>query len=434
MAIEDSNVFYQGLRRYMHAVYGMAYSRVECVGRERIPTDGAVIMAPNHTNALMDALTVLTVTCRPTVFVARADIFRNPRVAKILNFFKIMPIMRMRDGMSNMKKNDEIMHKAVEVLRAGVPFGIFSEGTHRMKHSLLPLTKGIFRIALQCNDVMGGEKPVYIVPMGIEYGSYTRYRHSLAVEVGEAIDVSEFVRERPNLDLPEMMNALREELSGRMRGLFHCVPDDGDYEGVLELSYMRNEAVREMLGMSDSPFNRMVANRQTVRDVEEWKRRSPERTAELLDCAGEIAERRRKAGIDDESMYGMPTVGGVVMRGAVSVLLLPYALYCAVIDGPILLILWLLIRRLDDMALKNSFRFAVAMLLFPLILAAVAIVMFVCLPWQIALPLVVAAVPADMMIHDYVKGIRRVASDVKWMKDKRLRELRKRCGEILSKI
>ena len=58
------------------------------------------------------------------VFVARADIFRNKRIAKILNWLKIMPIRRMRDGASEVLKNDETENRAIETLRTGVPFCI----------------------------------------------------------------------------------------------------------------------------------------------------------------------------------------------------------------------------------------------------------------------------------------------------------------------
>jgi 1-acyl-sn-glycerol-3-phosphate acyltransferase len=112
---------------------------------------------------------------KPKVYVARADIFKNPTLAKIFTFLKIMPIMRMRDGINEVKKNDKTIEKAVDVLKDKVPFCIFPEGQHQAKHSAQPLSKGIFRIAFQAQELMPGQ-PLYIVPVGIQYGNFFRFR------------------------------------------------------------------------------------------------------------------------------------------------------------------------------------------------------------------------------------------------------------------
>ena len=175
-------------------------------------------------------MAVLGIDHKQKVFVARADIFRDPKKAKILNWLKIMPINRVRDGLEEVRHNDETINKAVETLQDGVPFCILPEGTHRPKHSLLPLSKGIFRIALQANEQFGAEKPVYIVPVGNEYGDYFHLWDSLTVTVGEPINVTAFAKEHPELDYPQLLMALREELTLRMRKLILWVPDDEHYE------------------------------------------------------------------------------------------------------------------------------------------------------------------------------------------------------------
>lgn len=419
----------------MNVWFRTAYAPVEYVGLDKIPADGAVIMAPNHTNALMDALTVLTATKRPTVFVSRADIFRKPLVAKLLYFFKIMPIMRRRDGLGNLKKNEEIISRAVHVLEAGVPFCIFSEGTHRMQHSLLPLTKGIFRIALQCNDALQGRKPVYIVPMGIEYGSYTRYRHSLAVHVGDALNVSDFVNAHSGLDYPELVNALRVELAPRMQRQFHYVPDDGDYAAVLDLSYLRNAGLLAERQISDTPYNRMQVNRQTVDDVNRWKKSEPEMAASLLSAMSEFAELRSELKIDDESLYRWPeSKTAIIWRALLLILLFPYALCCMILDLPVLVLQWLATHNLEDRAFVNSYRFVISMLLCPLVIVLLAVIAFAYLHWGAALVCLLLALPADMVCHDYVKAVRRVVSDWRLEGSRRLSDLRNTVREIIRQL
>ena len=232
--IQDKDGLYLFLRPYVDWMFRRSYRSFRYVGRENIPTDGAVIYAPNHTNALCDAMAVLGIDHQQKVFVARADIFRDPKKAKILNWLKIMPINRVRDGLEEVRHNDETINKAVETLQDGVPFCILPEGTHRPKHSLLPLSKGIFRIALQANERFGEQKPVYIVPVGLEYGDYFHLWDSLTVTIGKPIDVTAYVKafssQHSEVSEPQIMMALREELTLRMRELILWVPDDEHYE------------------------------------------------------------------------------------------------------------------------------------------------------------------------------------------------------------
>ena len=217
--IQDKDRLYSFLRPYVDWMFRRSYRSFRYIGKEHIPADGAVIYAPNHTNALCDAMCVLGIDHRQKVFVARADIFRDPKKAKILNWLKIMPISRVRDGLEEVRHNDETMHKAVETLHDGVPFCIFAEGTHHPDRSLLPLSKGIFRIALQANENFGETKPVYIVPVGIAYGDYFHLWNSVTATIGEPINVTEFVQSRLSFvdSRAQLIMELREILTERMK-------------------------------------------------------------------------------------------------------------------------------------------------------------------------------------------------------------------------
>jgi 1-acyl-sn-glycerol-3-phosphate acyltransferase len=217
--IQDSDWLYAFLRPYVDWIFRRSYRSFRYIGKENIPTDGAVIFAPNHTNALCDAMVVLGIDHGQKVFVARADIFKDPKKAKILNWLKIMPINRVRDGWEEVRHNDETMNRAVDTLRDGVPFCIFAEGTHHPDRTILPLSKGIFRIALQANESFGQEKPIYIVPIGIEYGDFFHLWTNVNVTIGKALDVTAFSSQHSELSYPQLMMALREELSERLKSL-----------------------------------------------------------------------------------------------------------------------------------------------------------------------------------------------------------------------
>ncbi|MCQ2343066.1 MAG: 1-acyl-sn-glycerol-3-phosphate acyltransferase [Paludibacteraceae bacterium] len=237
--IQDKDQIYKAFRPLVDLMFRLSYRRYKVIGKENIPTDGSYIFAPNHTNALCDAMAVLGITTGRKVFVARADIFKNPKAAWILNGLKIMPINRMRDGLDEVRHNDETIQHAIDTLESGVPFCILPEGTHRPKHSLLPLTKGIFRISLKAVEQFGDRRPVYILPVGLEYGDYFHLWDSLLIQIGQPINVAEFsvaarrewlqTHTEPMTE-PQLILALREELTRRMQELILYVPDNDQYD------------------------------------------------------------------------------------------------------------------------------------------------------------------------------------------------------------
>ena len=145
--IYENDVLYAGLRPIVDAYIRGSYKKIRYIGLENIPTDGAVILSPNHCDALMDPFALLAMDSSRKVFVARADLFQKPVLKKILTFLKIMPIYRVRDGFRSVLAGEETIEKSIEVLNNQVPFCILPEGTHRAMHSLLPLGKGLSRIA-----------------------------------------------------------------------------------------------------------------------------------------------------------------------------------------------------------------------------------------------------------------------------------------------
>ena len=185
--VYENNAAYNFLVRFVKWTFRRMFRDVRYTGLENIPDDSAIIFSPNHVNTLLDALAVLSATGRPVVFAARADLFKKPALAKALNFLKIMPIYRIRDGADSLGANEATFRMAVDTLKAGLPFCIFPEGRHSQEPGLLPLRKGIARIALKAAEDV--DKPVVIVPVGLIYEDYTNFRTSLKVNFGEPMPV-----------------------------------------------------------------------------------------------------------------------------------------------------------------------------------------------------------------------------------------------------
>ena len=435
--IQDYNFAYDFLRYYTDAAVKLSYRKIKYVGREFIPKDGAVIFAPNHPNALMDAMVILAMDHRPKVFVARADIFRNPKIAKILSFLKIMPIMRMRDGYEEVKKNNETIERAVDVLRDGVPFCIFPEGTHQAKYSSLPLSKGIFRIALAAEELMP-DTPLYIVPVGLRYGSFFRFRSTVRVQIGEPINVGRFIADNAELTQPEQITAMRDLLEERMqRSIFH-IPNDEDYDAIYEIcatvvkSQVKNYKFKvegKCLKDLDAHFE---ANNRTIREISQIREAQPEVAAKLLQLGKEAYDMRTAQRISLKSVSVKYPILTIITRILIFIFTLPYTLPVSLLTLPLAGISAWLFTLLKDYAFRNSVRYLVNLVMWPVLMIIYSALAYIFLPWQWALPLTLIMLPGPIVAQESWRLARLFISDIKLLCNKTLREKYRKIKRIMT--
>jgi len=215
------------------------YRKVIIIGQENINPEHHLIFAPNHQNALMDALAVLFTQNGQMVFLARADIFKKKAVAAILYFLKILPVYRIRDGFSSLKANDEIFAKTIDVIKNKNGLVILPEGSHEGFRRLRQLKKGICRVAFQSDEAEDNKLKIKIIPIGIEYSHYIRYRQVLTVVYGKPIEVSDYhelYKTSPERALVELKNRLSEEI----KNLMVHIESEEDYVAIDELRSIIN--------------------------------------------------------------------------------------------------------------------------------------------------------------------------------------------------
>ena len=393
-----------------------SYRKVEVRGKENIPTDGAVIIAPNHCNTLMDALVILRAFDNETVFGARADMFNNAFIAKLMYFIRILPMVRQRDGLRNVLKNYETQEIIVDTLKNKVRFCMFPEGRHRPAHSLQTLGKGTFRAALAANAAFGEQMPVYIIPAGIEYGDYFRYRSTSLVTFGKPINVTEYVRDL-NLDNEaQIMDHLRKELSARMSELITYINYDENYDAKWALTKVR------ALDFKGNLYDKMMNNRAIVADINKAYEENPEKVQEVFAKVSAFEKARRKKGVSIYSFRKKNLALSVVGKGLAGILGLPYLLFSGIVALPQWVLAVFLKKSIRDKAFRNTAIFGVKLagnIIFGLIYTILA---FCLLPWPWALGFLALAGPAYSYIYDYAEFFRRWISDIKLLGDKKLQK------------
>lgn len=415
--IQDDNWLYSFLRFFVDRHTFRGFRRYRIVGRENIP-EGACLYGSNHCNTLMDAMVILATTHEKKVFIARADIFQNPKTAKILRWLRILPIYRIRDGIGAVRdKNGDTMDQAMDVMYDEVPMYLFPEATHRTKHSLRPISKGIFHIALRANNKYGKEKPVYIVPVGLEYGDYFRFRSTILLSYGEPINVSEFVKGREEENEAVILNELKTVLRERMAKLISFIPDeDEDYEAIWELTKIR--AGKQPCSLK----KRLENNKQKIAEILDFKEKEPEKAKTLFDKVRDFTRLRKEKKISVKSVANKATFGKTLLKSLLMLLGLPFYVAAAVVSCPIWIIAYFVLQGLKDKAFRNTANFCVEMVMHPLVMAAGITLLFCLVPWKFAALGSVFLYYSYVYFIDYNEWLRIWMSDIRLIFNGKLKE------------
>jgi len=268
------------------------YRRVIVLGRDHLNPNDNLIYAPNHQNALMDALAVLFTLKGQPIFLGRADIFKKKSVASLLYFIKMLPVFRIRDGFSSLKENDETFDKTVDVIKSRSGLVVLPEGNHLGFRRLRQLKKGICRIAFQADEKTGNKLPIKIIPVGLEYSNYQRYRQVLTVVYGKPIPVSEYreiYKEKPEIAL----NQLRDRLSEEMKKIMVHIDSEEDYDAINELRAIINERYSDNLR-----FPKLFRDKILIEKLNRIREKNPELYREICKLSSNVKEKSKQLNID----------------------------------------------------------------------------------------------------------------------------------------
>ena len=415
--IYDHDIRYNILKPFVDWCTRRSYRSIKVYGKENLPKDGSMLIAPNHTNTLMDALVMLQAYENPTVFGARADMFNKPFIARIMYFIRILPMVRQRDGLRNVLKNHETFEIIVDTLENNVPFCMYPEGRHRPARSLLPLGKGVMRTAVAANEKFGKEKPVYIVPVGIEYGDYFRYRSTCMITYGKPINVTEFIKELNVETDVQIMEPLRKELRQRMSELITYIPDDENLAAKWSLTKILAVDFR-----SANLQARMQNNQKTIEAIEKAMESHPEEMAGILNDAARFDRDRKKGGISIFAFRKKNSLSRALGKSLLAVLGLPYYLYSLVASLPMWVLATFLRSKIRDKAFGNTVSFGVKLGLGAIWYPIVIALAFIFAPWQIATIISLLAIPSYNYFYDYTEFMRRLISDYRLISRKDLKK------------
>jgi glycerol-3-phosphate O-acyltransferase / dihydroxyacetone phosphate acyltransferase len=201
---------------------------VERIPRSTIP----LLLAVNHPNALVDALVVGWALPRRLTITAKATLFENPVFGWFLRIAGVVPLRRASDERKRLAalggareattvlgeqvdqaRNTDAFRAILDRLGKGGAILIFPEGKSHDEPTLAPLRTGPARIALQAVRE-GHAKTLAILPVGLVFEQKDAPRSRVLVDVGEPLDVNEWVAATGSAAGVE---ALTEEIDRRLR-------------------------------------------------------------------------------------------------------------------------------------------------------------------------------------------------------------------------
>jgi glycerol-3-phosphate O-acyltransferase/dihydroxyacetone phosphate acyltransferase len=199
------------------------FRRIDVVNIDNVPTEGPVIFAGNHPNALMDGW-LLTARCGrwPLHFMANAKLWKYRLLAPMLDASGAVPVYS-RNETDGEIDNEKAFAKLYDVIESGNCMGIFPEGISHVESQLSTLKTGAARVALAV--AARGKVQIKIVPCGLNYIHRHRFRSQVLIEFGEPIVIDDKWIQNYKKDERQTVRDLTAYLSQALASVTLNAPD-----------------------------------------------------------------------------------------------------------------------------------------------------------------------------------------------------------------
>ncbi len=275
------------------------FYRVDCAGAP--PQQGALLLLPNHANALLDPALIWATAGRDVRFLAKSGLFEGP-LRPLVAGSGAIPVYRRIDEGADVAKNAATFSAVDRALAAGDAICLFPEGISHSTGRLVPLRTGAARMALTAaqRGVL-----VSLVPVGINFERKTTFRSRVTVVYGQPFQCADLAGGGA---APEAVRALTDRIAERMRRLL--IEADARADAALIERVDRLYAAAR--GHGGNPDERVARRRIIAAGIERLRTAHPERYDELLLRFRRYDERLRRFGLRDRHLDWRVSTGDAV--------------------------------------------------------------------------------------------------------------------------
>ncbi|MFA9389278.1 MAG: 1-acyl-sn-glycerol-3-phosphate acyltransferase [Prolixibacteraceae bacterium] len=398
--VEQWSLLYEILRPFGRFIFWMAHRKIVVTGTENIPKGEPVIMAPNHQNALSDDLAMVFYLKQQPVFLGRADMFKNKTAAKLLNFLKVIPVFRIRDGKDTLDRNKAVYENCVQILKQNKTICIYPEaGDNRMK-SMIGHKKPIPRIAFYAAEATNFEMDVKVVPVGMYYSHYYHFRRELYIAFGKPISSKDYYKLFREEGEAKAINKFRNDLFEAIRKLIVHVPDKKSYDLYDSGFEMFRAKVLEKLGLKNHLKNKVKAEQYLSEKINEALENEETEKDDLLKKSQTYKRLKKRFNFNEKELAkGEIGVSGFIANMLLAIILLPIAAYGTLANG------WLFYltrfpyrKKIKDDHFYSTISYGLSFILFPLwFIGQYFILHSIFDSWLIAIGLLIFSIPSGVV-------------------------------------
>ena len=267
------------------------FYRVDCAGQP--PGAGALLLLPNHANALLDPAIIWATADRDVRFLAKSTLFRTP-LRPLLAGAGAIPVYRRLDQGVDPSRNAETFAAVNAALAQGDAVCLFPEGVSHSTGRLVPLRTGAARMALTAEAA--GTR-VMLVPVGLNFDRKTAFRSRATVIYGRPFTAADLVP-RNEEQQGAAVRALTDRIAAEMRRLLVEADPGGDAAIVARVDRLYSAA----RGRPASARERVARQQAIANGIARLRAVDPERFEEILMRMRRYDDRLRRFGLRDRHL------------------------------------------------------------------------------------------------------------------------------------
>ena len=142
---------------------------------------------------------------------------------------------------------------------------------------------------------------------------------------------------------------------------------------------------------------------------------------ELIELGNKASALRKAERISVSSVFVRHHTITRILRRLLFIVSLPYTIPASILSLPMTFTCKAIFKKLKDYAFRNSVRYFINLIMWPLLMIVYSALAYAFLPWQWALPLTLAMLPAPIIAHEIYRLVRILRSDIKLHVNKELR-------------
>jgi hypothetical protein len=259
-------------------------------------------------------------------------------------------------------------------------------------------------VAFQADEATDNNLKIKIIPVGLEFSNYQRFRQVLTVVYGKPIEVSEF--HELYMKSPEIaLNELRARLSCEIKRLIVHIDSLEDYEAIDELRAIVNGRYSD-----DIRFPKLFRDRALIEKLNQVKGTNPTLYQSICSLSLEVRNKTGELKTEYRLLAKKKHPLVLLIAGmAVIVATFPLFLFGSIFTLTFLEIPKMQIRKIKDIQFHSSIRYGLSLALALLILPVCLILLLIFVsPWWLGLLIFIAIPLTGLFAWNYALFLRRI--------------------------